>query len=685
MTLLVLCVTGAWATDYVLDTDSRTSANKTNPITYTVSTLNFTILENGTDTGSSKLQGNGNNKTEKFTKNKTYTITVPASLTVTNIKFTGYTNKDDNSTAYIEEINGATPQRNGEDVTTSEETFAAKNAGSMSTYTYDATKNVSNQITFKLANQQQCCMYITITGTLPPTLTGTWSKTSDNVDKNASAPTLPTFAVGATSGTPEASNYGVEYSLKAGSTDGILTINASTGVTGISTSTTGTATCVATVTSTNTGAFKNPSPNTFEYTITVNELVCAAPTFTVYGNKVVKIECATAGSTIYYGGSDVKTGDKTEYTGQFIPANSGTIYAYATKTGFEDSDLSNQAITLPVAGDVVGNKLMLLQPATTPSGSYIYGDEGFVKGGFSIKGASIQNSNMSKYPNNFKVNGSADITVTPPSDVTIQSIKIYGANNNSETATTNVTVGSSFSIVNNAALMPKNVFVNDAQVMSEVVITPNSATEGATVVFRVGAQSRIYVEVYGTTSAENEAITPAKPYTTYIPNHDLDFTGHAKLTAYIATAANASSVTMTSVNKVPAGTPIVLKATETGAAINVPIAASTDDVSANKLVIGDGKTEIGGDGKYDYILKDGLFCKVTTASELAAGKCYLHLEAAPAAKELTIDFEDGDVTAIKAVEAKKVENGVFYNLAGQQVAQPTKGLYIVNGKKVVLK
>lgn len=45
---------------------------------------------------------------------------------------------------------------------------------------------------------------------------------------------------------------------------------------------------------------------------------------------------------------------------------------------------------------------------------------------------------------------------------------------------------------------------------------------------------------------------------------------------------------------------------------------------------------------------------------------------------------DEDVTAINKVEAKKVENGVYYNLAGQQVAQPTKGLYIVNGKKVLV-
>ena len=44
----------------------------------------------------------------------------------------------------------------------------------------------------------------------------------------------------------------------------------------------------------------------------------------------------------------------------------------------------------------------------------------------------------------------------------------------------------------------------------------------------------------------------------------------------------------------------------------------------------------------------------------------------------------GDATGInevKAVEAK----GEFFNLAGQRVAKPVKGLYIANGKKVIIK
>lgn len=45
-----------------------------------------------------------------------------------------------------------------------------------------------------------------------------------------------------------------------------------------------------------------------------------------------------------------------------------------------------------------------------------------------------------------------------------------------------------------------------------------------------------------------------------------------------------------------------------------------------------------------------------------------------------------DGTAISAVKAQKAAaEGEYFNLAGQRVAQPTKGLYIVNGKKVVIK
>ena len=44
-----------------------------------------------------------------------------------------------------------------------------------------------------------------------------------------------------------------------------------------------------------------------------------------------------------------------------------------------------------------------------------------------------------------------------------------------------------------------------------------------------------------------------------------------------------------------------------------------------------------------------------------------------------------EATAIDGIAAEKVGNGEIYNLQGQRVVKAQKGLYIVNGKKVVMK
>lgn len=52
-------------------------------------------------------------------------------------------------------------------------------------------------------------------------------------------------------------------------------------------------------------------------------------------------------------------------------------------------------------------------------------------------------------------------------------------------------------------------------------------------------------------------------------------------------------------------------------------------------------------------------------------------------------IDDGEVVGIDLVEdnanVMNYDNGVFYNIAGQKVSTPTKGIYIVNGKKVLVK
>ena len=227
-------------------------------------------------------------------------------------------------------------------------------------------------------------------------------------------------------------------------------------------------------------------------------------------------------------------------------------------------------------------------------------------------------------------------------------------------------------------------------------ITPNKGTYTVTsssaiwtgaaqsVTFTTGSSST-YINTITVTYGSTISITPAKEYTTLTSALNLDFTSvSSDLKAYIATEVSGGAVQMTQVNKVPAGTGLVLKATTPGVAVNVPVfdGTSPDDVSGNKMAgSATATTAIAENG--GYILSDGVF-QPATAGTLAAGKAYLNI-AVSSARELVLDFDD-ETTGVDDVRSKMSDaRSEYFNLAGQRVAQPTKGLYIVNGKKYVIK
>ncbi len=171
-------------------------------------------------------------------------------------------------------------------------------------------------------------------------------------------------------------------------------------------------------------------------------------------------------------------------------------------------------------------------------------------------------------------------------------------------------------------------------------------------------------------------------YSTLATTCGLDFASAtpAGLEAYVASAVTASGVTLAAVDEAPASTGVILKGTA-GATYTIPVKAAAAAVGTNKLKAAVSAYNCAANEV--YILKGGKFCKVTAASTVPAGKAYLLASDVPAsAPELEFNF--GGTTAIDAIQ-KQTKNGEFYNLAGQRVANPSKGLYIVNGKKVVIK
>lgn len=110
----------------------------------------------------------------------------------------------------------------------------------------------------------------------------------------------------------------------------------------------------------------------------------------------------------------------------------------------------------------------------------------------------------------------------------------------------------------------------------------------------------------------------------------------------------------------------------TGAEHNV----TRDNIRAFNINTADSRNPIG-------------FYKVkSNVTNIPGNKAFLVLTNAEAqAKGFVLEFEDGGTTGIETIENSKhsTESGVYYDLQGRRVENPTRGVYIVNGKKVVIK
>ena len=189
-----------------------------------------------------------------------------------------------------------------------------------------------------------------------------------------------------------------------------------------------------------------------------------------------------------------------------------------------------------------------------------------------------------------------------------------------------------------------------------------------------------------------EVPVTAYGWATFNSDKALDLTGTDF--AYKVTGVSGSAVTIEAVNvAVEANTPLLIKGTA-GSAVtrSIPIAASGSDISStNKLVaVTANSTSVSKAATgTNYVLAvqndKAVFAPIDgTAAILNKGQAYLALPEVTAARALFIDFDD-ETTGISNIDGSKLNAEGYYNLAGQRVSQPMKGLYIVNGKKVVIK
>lgn len=149
---------------------------------------------------------------------------------------------------------------------------------------------------------------------------------------------------------------------------------------------------------------------------------------------------------------------------------------------------------------------------------------------------------------------------------------------------------------------------------------------------------------------------------------------------------------------IPANTGVVLYGEANG--YNFNIAAKVPAIGNNALrgTATDIETSSVTDGdvytlqKHDFNTEDeaeydGVAFKKFVGETITAGKAYLVLsqQAGPNTPAVRIRFAGGTPTEIEGSEFKAQGSQLIYDLQGRRVENPTKGIYIVNGKKVVMK
>ena len=177
---------------------------------------------------------------------------------------------------------------------------------------------------------------------------------------------------------------------------------------------------------------------------------------------------------------------------------------------------------------------------------------------------------------------------------------------------------------------------------------------------------------------------------TYCPKYGIDFTNETEIAAYKA-SVDGNIVKLTRVYTVAAGEGVLLRSLNGGAVEKeLPIAVDATPNEDNAFV---GvleytiKANKEGDATIFVLAEKNGSVDFFTAKEMHidAGKAYLPIKNYDATRSITLVFDDTtDITEV-APKASSDTDDAVYTIGGVRVKTPGKGLYIKNGKKVVVR
>lgn len=86
-----------------------------------------------------------------------------------------------------------------------------------------------------------------------------------------------------------------------------------------------------------------------------------------------------------------------------------------------------------------------------------------------------------------------------------------------------------------------------------------------------------------------------------------------------------------------------------------------------------------------YFASNNQVVKAGTSCTMKGTRAYFTVNSAAEARTLLFVIDGGETTGVQNVKTESQQTGLTYGLQGRRTMQPTKGLYIVSGKKVIIK
>ena len=218
-------------------------------------------------------------------------------------------------------------------------------------------------------------------------------------------------------------------------------------------------------------------------------------------------------------------------------------------------------------------------------------------------------------------------------------------------------------------------------------ITPTSNT--VKIDFSITGGNRFFLDeinVAAPSTGETVPVTiPSSGWGTFCYKYPLDFTAASTpegLKAYAVSSTTSSKATLTQITeKIIGGTGIIINGTP-GATYTIKVADQGTRYSGINLLTGTLAPTYVEEGQ--YFLKSGQFV-YSSAGVLPEKKAYLKKENAPEAAA-NFGFVTEDATGISEVRNNiTLDDDKWYDLSGRAVSPTSKGIYIHNGKKYVIK